>query len=271
MILKIGSKGDEVSKVQAILGFAKPDGKFGPNTETAVKAWQTSHNFPPDGIITDAIWAVLFPGESQQAQVRETAFQLDKLRGHIPDVVINQIPVTAEKFGITNVLRLAHFLSQCGHESAGFTAVLENLNYSAERLKVKFAKYFPNNDYEAYARNPVKIGCRVYANRNGNGDEASGEGYKYRGRGYIQLTGKRNYTSFAAFIGEDTVNNPDLVATKYPLASAAFYFSDNRIWTVCDKGSSDAVVTTVTKMVNGGINGLPDRIKHFNEYYNLLK
>jgi putative chitinase len=105
----------------------------------------------------------------------------------------------------------------------------------------------------------------------GNGDEASKEGFKFRGRGYIQLTGKANYTNFTKFIGEDCVANPDLVATKYPLASAAFFFDSNKLWAICDRGADDATVTAVTKRVNGGTIGLPDRIKHFKEYYNLLK
>jgi putative chitinase len=105
----------------------------------------------------------------------------------------------------------------------------------------------------------------------GNGDEASGDGYKYRGRGYIQLTGKDNYASFSDFIGEDVVANPDLVATKYPLASAAFYFASQRLWQKCDKGADEYVVTEVTKAVNGGTNGLADRLKHFNEYYSVLR
>ena len=104
----------------------------------------------------------------------------------------------------------------------------------------------------------------------GNGPESTGDGFKFRGRGYIQLTGRDNYTRFAKFIGEDTVNNPDLVATKYPLASAAFFFDSNKLWTICDQGSNSAVVTAVTKRVNGGTIGLADRIKHFNEYYQLL-
>jgi putative chitinase len=115
------------------------------------------------------------------------------------------------------------------------------------------------------------IASRVYGGRMGNGDEASKEGYKFRGRGYIQLTGKSNYTNFTKFIGEDCIANPDLVATKYPLASAAFFFDSNKLWSICDKGADTATVTAVTKRVNGGTIGLPDRIKHFNEYYALLK
>jgi putative chitinase len=195
---------------------------------------------------------------------------INKLKGHIPDTVIAQLPEVMSKFGITNKLRLAHFLSQCGHESGGFRLVNENLNYSADGLKKIFSKYFPGTVNESYARNPQKIASRVYANRMGNGDENSAEGWKFRGRGYIQLTGKNNYTAFTKFIGEDCVANPDLVAKKYPLASAAFFFNSNGLWTICDKGATDADVTAVTKRVNGGTIGLPDRIKHFKEYYSLL-
>jgi putative chitinase len=165
---------------------------------------------------------------------------------------------------------LAHFLAQCGHESGGFKAVSENVNYSADGLKKIFGKYFPGNLAESYARQPEKIASRVYGGRMGNGDEASKEGFKFRGRGYIQLTGKSNYTNFAKFIGEDTVANPDLVATKYPLASAAFFFDSNKLWSICDKGADEATVTAVTKRVNGGTIGLVDRLKHFKEYYSLL-
>jgi putative chitinase len=199
------------------------------------------------------------------------SLNIEKLKGHIPDAVIAQIPETAKKFNITNNLRLAHFLAQCGHESGGFKAVSENLNYSADGLKKIFGKYFPGNLNESYARQPEKIAARVYASRMGNGDETTKEGFKFRGRGYIQLTGKSNYTNFTKFIGEDCISNPDLVATKYPLASAAFFFDSNKLWSICDKGSDDATVTAVTKRVNGGTIGLPDRIKHFKEYYNLLK
>lgn len=197
--------------------------------------------------------------------------KLDALKGVIPDSVIAQIPDTAAKFNITTNLRLAHFLSQCAHESGGFKAVTENLNYSADGLGKIFPKYFPGNLNESYARNPEKIASRVYASRMGNGDEASKDGYKFRGRGYIQLTGKDNYTKFTQFIGEDCVASPDLVATKYPLASAAFFFNANGLWAICDKGADTAAVTAVTKRVNGGTHGLEDRLAKFNKYYALIK
>ena len=195
---------------------------------------------------------------------------LTKLKGHIPDSVLGELPMIIEKFGCTTPLRLAHFLAQCGHESGGFKAVTENLNYSAEGLKKIFPKYFPGNLNESYARQPEKIASRVYGSRMGNGDEASKEGWKFRGRGYIQLTGKSNYADFDKLVPEDIIANPDLVATKYPLASAAFFFQKNALWTICDKGSDDATVTAVTKRVNGGTHGLDDRLQRFKKIWAAL-
>ena len=193
---------------------------------------------------------------------------IQKLKGHVPDAVIAQLPDTMTKFGIDTPIKLAHFLAQAGHESAGFKAVQENLNYGAKGLRGIFAKYFPTEAKALeYERKPEKIANLVYGGRMGNGPEASGEGYKYRGRGYIQLTGKDNYTAFSKAIGDDCVANPDLVATKYPLASAAWFFT--RCLPKCTD-ASEAAITAVTKCVNGGTIGLPDRIMHFKEYYNLL-
>ena len=279
MLLKIGSKGEDVKKLQSKLGLGA-DGIFGAGTAAAVKKWQAENGLGADGIVGDGTWSKMFGGQTikEDKIIIPTVvnissvggLKIDKLKGHIPDSVIAQIPETAAKFNITNNLRLAHFLAQCGHESGGFKAVSENVNYSAAGLKGIFGKYFPGNLAESYARQPQKIASRVYGGRMGNGPESTGEGYKFRGRGYIQLTGKQNYTNFAKFIGEDTVSNPDLVATKYPLASAAFFFDSNKLWSICDKGADNATVTAVTKRVNGGTIGLADRIKHFNEYYKLL-
>lgn len=272
MQLKTGSSGDDVRKLQTRLGLT-PDGSFGPVTEAAVKEWQTQNDLTADGIVDDTGWAILFPdGEpSASSDIPASNFKLENLAGHIPDPVIAQIPETADKFNISNVLRLTHFLAQCAHESGGFTHDHENLNYSAEGLQKTFGKYFPDDLSETYAHDPEKIASRVYANRMGNGDEASGDGYKFRGRGYIQLTGRDNYTRFATYVGEDTVANPDLVATKYPLSSAAFFFDSNNLWTICDQGDTEDVVTAVTKRVNGGTIGLDERLKNFNDFYNLLQ
>jgi putative chitinase len=197
---------------------------------------------------------------------------INKLKGHIPDAVITQLPDTIAKFELNTPLRLAHFLAQAGHESGGFKAVNENLNYGAKGLLGIFKKYFPTEEKaKLYERKPEKIANLVYGARMGNGPEASGEGYKFRGRGYIQLTGKDNYKAFDAVVAESIIDNPDLVATKYPLLSAAWFFHKNGLHKIADQGATDAVVTSVTKRVNGGTIGLPDRIKHFKEYYNLLK
>jgi putative chitinase len=196
---------------------------------------------------------------------------LQKLKGHIPDSVIAQIPDIQTKFEINTPLRLAHFLAQAGHESGGFKAVNENLNYGAKGLLSIFKKYFPTEEKaKLYERKPEKIANLVYGSRMGNGPETSGEGFKFRGRGYIQLTGKDNYKAFDAVVTENILENPDLVASKYPLMSAAWFFHKNGLHKIADKGATDAVVTEVTKRVNGGTIGLADRLKHFKEYHALL-
>lgn len=195
----------------------------------------------------------------------------ENLNRSLNPAIMGEVFSIVEKFNITNHLRLAHFLSQCAHESGNFKFLTENLNYSADGLLKIFPKYFKDKaTADAYARKPEKIASRVYANRMGNGDEASGDGFKFRGRGYIQLTGKDNYKQFSDFIGEDCVANPDLVATKYPLTSAAFFFNKNGLWTICDKGDTPDVVTLVTKRVNGGTHGLEDRLSKFNTFNTLL-
>lgn len=278
-VLRKGDEGPLVSKLQEKLGV-EAIGKFGPKTEAALKAWQSANGLDADGIAGPFTLAKLgveeLPAATPVPQsisnpINTTGFNLNKLKGHLPDAVIAAIPDTAARFGITTPLRLAHFLAQCGHESGGFRATQENLNYSAKGLRGIFKKYFPTDALAAaYQRNPQKIANRVYGGRMGNGPEASGDGYKFRGRGYIQLTGKENYTAFDKTVPEDILANPDLVASKYALASAAFFFNKNNLWKICDQGSSDQVVTAVTKRVNGGTIGLPDRLKHFKEYYHLL-
>jgi putative chitinase len=182
------------------------------------------------------------------------------------------------KYNITSHVRLAHFMAQIAHESGNFKAVVENLNYSVDALLSVFPKYFKDKNGVLdkalalkYARNAEMIGSRVYASRMGNGDEASKEGYKFRGRGYLQVTGKDNYKAFSTFIGEDCFATPDLIATKYPMDSAMWFFDKNKLWDICDKGATSEVVTLVTKRVNGGTHGLDDRLSKFNTFVGLLK
>ena len=279
MLLKVGSSGEDVKKLQSKLGISA-DGVFGNGTAAKVKEWQAANGLTADGIVGNGTWSKMFPETSAPVTTPSTqvaapsapvtGLNLDKLKGHIPDAVLAQIPDTAARFNITNNLRLAHFLAQCAHESGNFKAIQENLNYSADGLKRIFGKYFPGDLANSYARNPEKIASRVYGSRMGNGDEASGEGWKFRGRGYIQLTGKSNYSKFDSFVEDDIIGNPDLIASKYPLASAAFFFNSNNLWSICDLGSDEATVAKVSKRVNGGTIGLADRIKHFKEFYSYL-
>ena len=277
MLLKKGDNNEQVKQLQVKLHL-DPVGNFGPKTEEAVKIWQAAHGLTADGIVGDKTWAMIM-GEESHPQVQQqavavsnsTGLKLEKLKGHIPDAVIAMIPAVAQKFQIDSALRLAHFLAQCGHESGGFRLTKENLNYSAKGLMGIFKKYFPTEALaNQYARQPEKIANKVYGNRMGNGPESSGEGAKFCGRGYIQLTGKDNYTAFGKSIGEDVCANPQVVAEKYALLSAAWFFNKNGLHKMADGGAGDAVVTSITKRVNGGTIGLADRIKHFKEYYHLL-
>lgn len=158
---------------------------------------------------------------------------------------------------IDTPLRVSHFLAQVIHESGHFRTNVENLNYSASALKSVFKKYFPTDELaNQYARQPEKIANRVYANRMGNGNEASGDGWKYRGRGLIQLTGKNNYTACKDEMKIDIVKNPDLLLVpEYALKSACWFWNKNNLNQYADKDD----IKTITKRINGGENGLSDR------------
>lgn len=157
--------------------------------------------------------------------------------------------------------RAAHFFAQCAHESGNWKATSENLNYSAKGLRGIFGKYFPNDSLaNAYARQPQKIANRVYANRMGNGPESSGDGWKFRGRGFLQLTGHDNFKAFSQYINRpDVMENPDLVAGELAIESALWFFDRNKLWSICDQGINDAAITALTKRINGGTHGLDDR------------
>lgn len=163
-------------------------------------------------------------------------------------------------YEINNPRRISMFLAQVGHESGGLRTIKENLNYSADRLKVIFPKYFRNVDPTPYARNPQKIANRVYGGRMGNGDEASGDGFRYCGRGLIQLTGKSNYAAFAADMEMPLEEATEWLSTEEGATWSAGWFWDSRElnqW--ADKGD----VVTVTKKINGGTIGLKDRQEHY--------
>jgi putative chitinase len=196
---------------------------------------------------------------------------INKLKGVIPDNVLLQIRGVMETFQINTPLRISHFLAQCAHESGNFKTVNENLNYGAKELLRTFKKYFPTEAKALqYERKPEKIANLVYANRMGNGVESSGDGFKYRGRGYIQLTGKVNYESFNKMVDDDIIVNPALVATKYPLLSAAWFWNSRLLNTLADKGATEVEVSSITKKVNGGVHGLNDRLDKFKKFYSIL-
>jgi putative chitinase len=166
------------------------------------------------------------------------------------------------KYGIDTANRIAGFCAQCGHESVNFTVLEENLNYKAETLEKLFSKYFSKAGRNAndYAKQPEKIANVIYASRMGNGDTASGEGYKFRGRGIIQLTGKDNYTNFGKSIGKTPDEVVEYVKTlDGALESACWYWGTRQLNAACD--ASDIV--KMTKLVNGGTIGLEDRKKHY--------
>jgi putative chitinase len=175
---------------------------------------------------------------------------------------------TMQKHDITTPVRIAMFLSQLAHESGNFRAVSENLNYSAEALRRVFGRHFPTDEIAAeYARKPERIANRAYANRMGNGDEASGDGWKYRGRGLIQLTGTNNYAAYSMEAKNNALTDPDIVATpEYAADSAGWFWASNRLNQLSDTGD----VRAVTRRINGGFNGLADREQKYNKLIAVL-
>lgn len=170
-------------------------------------------------------------------------------------------------------IRAAHFFGQTSHETGHFKTFSENLNYSGNGLLSVFPKYFKTlAEVQMYERKPELIANKVYGNRMGNGDEKSGDGYKYRGRGALQLTGKSNYDAFSKHLNKpEILTNPDLVANEYAFESALYFFEKNGLWAICDKGVDDANITLVTKKINGGTNGLEERKALTKKYYEALK
>jgi putative chitinase len=189
---------------------------------------------------------------------------LPRLNWEKAQLYIPFITTVLPKFGIDTPLRKAHFLAQVAHESGGLQFTQENLNYSAQGLRSVFGKYFPTIELaNAYARKPEKIANRVYASRMGNGNEAGGDGWKFRGRGLIQLTGKENYQKFGQDNGIDCVKNPDLLLQpEWALASACWFWKKNNLNKFADQDD----IIMVTKKINGGTHGLNDRQQYLNSF-----
>jgi putative chitinase len=196
---------------------------------------------------------------------------LNKLHNKIPIQVLNELGDVMKQFNITNSFRLTHFLAQVAHESGNFRFVRENLNYSTEGLLKVFPRYFDRNTAPLYARKPEQIANIVYESRMGNGNRNTGDGWRFRGRGYLQCTGRSNYKAFSDHIGDVNIMiNPDLIATKYPLTSAGWFFEKNKLWAICDQGVDLATIRRVSQRVNGGFNGISDRVSKTNVLFNIL-
>jgi putative chitinase len=195
---------------------------------------------------------------------------LNKLHNKIPIQVLNELGDVMKQFNITNSFRLTHFLAQVAHESGNFRFVRENLNYSTEGLLKVFPKYFDRNTAPLYARKPEQIANIVYESRMGNGNRNTGDGWRFRGRGYIMITGKNNYKAFGDYIKVDLVKDPDLIASKYPLTSAAWFFEKRKLWEICDRGVDMATIRRVSILINGGTIGMADRISKTNVFNRLL-
>jgi putative chitinase len=187
---------------------------------------------------------------------------------HIDPVWVDALNETFQRFDISTHARQASFIGQCGHECANFKVLEENLNYRAETLMKLWKSRFPTIEVaNEYARNPKKIANKVYASRMGNRDEASGDGYRFRGRGCIQLTGHANYFHAGQACGEDFVMQPDLVATpKYAAMTAGWFWNTHKLNQFADRQD----FTLMTKKINGGTIGLDDRIKHINHALDIL-
>src|SRR5210317_378996 len=190
-----------------------------------------------------------------------------------PEALAEALNQVFPKYDIDTANRAAGFIAQCGHESLGFTVLKENLNYSAKALDAVFPKYFKNagRDAEEYHRQPEKIANVIYANRMGNGDTESGDGWFYRGRGPIQLTGKDNYTNFANDFFDDpetVMDDPDLLCDHIPtsLLAAIWFWNKNGL----NKYADEKDIKGMTKRINGGYIGLEDRIKHYDYAMEIL-
>jgi putative chitinase len=235
------------------------DGLDGPATRKAVKDF-------PDGTATP-------PVEEKPKQISAGVVSLGTVKSLFPkhkdpSGLTDALNVVLPKYDITGTERVACFLAQCGHESAGFTVFIENLNYSAEGLCKVWPKRFTAATAGAYNRNPEKIANKVYCDRMGNGSEASGEGWKYRGRGAIQLTGKDNYTKFSKSCGKSLDETVAYCETlEGAIASGAFFWKENRL---NERFVDKKDFVGLTKAINGGTTGLTDRQHHYDAAKKLL-
>jgi putative chitinase len=211
--------------------------------------------------------------EELNTEILNTSGITEEIPNYKTNVIVPEdIIIAMRRWGVGKTpLERAHFLAQCAHESAGFKAKVENLNYSSNGLLSVFPKYFKTLDQaNEYAKKPENIASRVYGNRMGNGVESTRDGWKYKGRGYIQLTGKSNYIAAEKVIKGNIVNNPDKVETEYPGDSACFFWTSNKLKNYITD-DNDTSLKKLTKRINGGDKGIVDRKRKFIMYWNELQ
>ena len=277
MTLKNGSSGELVKKVQAVLGL-KQDGSFGPATESAIKAWQTKNGLTADGIVGDQTltkMGITIPSANLSGPVN-----FDLLKGKIPDEILALLPAGFKKYGIDTAIRATHFIAQISHESGGFTIKTETLYYTTPARIVKIWPSRFNLDGSGgkknandYIKDEQKLSEAVYGNRKELGNDKPGDGFRFRGGGFLQLTGKEAYQGYAKYLGKTVGETADL------LRSDNFYALDAALWEYCinkklnavaDQGASEPVLERITKSVNGGLIGLDERREYFNKFYETL-
>ena len=276
MLLKVGSSGEDVKKLQEKLGVAA-DGSFGPGTETAVKKWQAANDLDDDGIVGNGTWSKMF--DTLDKVEPTSTLDISKLKGKVPDSLFELLPEAFAKYGINSVLRASHFLGQISHESGEFTIKTESMNYSTP---ARIAEIWPsrfNIDGSGgkkkagdFIKNQEKLAEAVYGGRMGN--DQAGDGFRFRGGGYLQLTGKEAYKGYAAYLGKSVGDTADLLRseTKYSLDAACWEYCINmKLNGVADRGMSDDVIKVISKKINGGYIGLADRISKVTKFYNILK
>lgn len=278
MLIKIGSKGDDVKKLQEKLGLPA-DGIFGKKTEESVKSFQTKNGLIPDGIVGDSTWSKMFGAPEVISEKKSgSGLDLNKLKGKIPNSIFELLEPAFKKYEINTVLRAAHFLGQIAHESGDFTIKTESMNYSTPARIVeiwpsRFNLDGSNNKKNAnlFIKNQELLAEQVYGGRMGN--DKPGDGFRFRGGGFLQLTGKEAYIGYSRYINRPVEDTADLLRSNdfFALDAALWeYVVNMKLNAVADSGSDEDTIKRITKKINGGYIGLQDRIVKFKKFYGLL-
>ena len=277
MMVQIGSTGDLVKKIQAFLGLTA-DGSFGPGTQAAVIAWQTKNGLTPDGIVGQSTLDKMGIINSTEPIIIGPV-DFSKLKGIIPDRIFAILPDTLPKYGVNTPLRISHFIAQVSHESDNFTIKTESLYYTTpsrivEIWPTRFNLDGSDGKHNAneFIKNEEKLSDAVYEGR--MGDTQPGDGFRFRGAGFLQLTGRESFTQYSKYIGKDIGETADLVRSsdQWAMDAALWEYSINmKLNLVADQGPTADVVKKITCIINGGYIGLDERQEYFTKFWNILK